>query len=200
MRKVWSCLLLVVALAAPPAAFAQVAPESPLFLPPNAASGLGLYLIDAAGGGIGVVGIWRAPTWNYGLRLGLAEEPRDDLAVFGGVDFSGTVNRSSANLPLDIDWLVGAFASVGDNILLSAPLGLTAGHTFRAEGASFTPYASPRLVLDAWFGGDENDDSDLDLDLAVDLGLDMRFRGSGLTIRFGATFGDREAIGIGVVF
>jgi hypothetical protein len=194
-------LLAVIMLAAPAAVKAQVAPESPMFLPPRAQPGLGLYLIDAAGGGLGVVGIWRPATASWGLRFGLAEDSGDDLAVFGGIDFAGGLHRETRDLPLDIDWLIGAFLSVGDDVLISAPLGLTAGHTFRAEGATFTPFFTPRLVLDIAFFEDAagDNETDLDLDLAMDLGLDLQLRGFRPVIRFAASLG-RDAIGIGLVF
>ena len=201
MRTKWVAVLIAGALLAPAAARAQVGWESPMLLPPMSEPGFGIFLADVHLGQLGVIGTWRARSWNYGLRFGIAEDggPDDDIAVLGGVDFTGRINRASADFPLDVDWIFGAGASAGDDVLLSFPLGLTAGHTFRGEGATFIPYISPRIVLDAFFGGEGDDDSDLDLGLAVDLGLDLRLLG-GVTVRFGASLGDREAVAVGLVF
>jgi hypothetical protein len=176
------------------------APESPMLLAPRSQAGLGLFLVETAFGGIGGVGIWRSP-YNWGLRVGVAEDS-DDPAVFGGLDFAGALARQTRDLPLDIDWLIGAFLSAGDNVMISAPLGLTAGHTFVAQGATFTPFFAPRLVLDVLFFEDappDEDDSDVDLDVAADLGLDLRLSGFQPVVRFAASLG-RDAIGIGLVF
>jgi hypothetical protein len=203
MRRMGSVgLLLAVLLVLPMAARAQVAPESPLLLPPAPGSGLGIFLMETWGGGLGVLGTWRAPTTNWGLRLGIAEDsgPDDDIAAFGGLDFMGRVNRSTTELPLDIDWLVGAFLSIGDDLWLSIPFGITAGHTFRGQGADFVPFVTPRVVLDGFFVDNDGagDDSEFDFDFAADLGLDIRFRRN-LTLRFAASLG-RDALGIGLVF
>ncbi|HEX2166117.1 MAG TPA: hypothetical protein VHG09_02655, partial [Longimicrobiales bacterium] len=136
-------------------------------------------------------------------RVGLAEGSGDeDLSVFGGVDFMGPINTASSDFPIDIDWVAGAGAGIGDGVRLSAPLGLTLGTSFQGEDARFIPYVTPRVVLDALFGGDNDDD--LDLGIAVDLGLDLRLmRGgplAGKSIRFGASIGDREALAVGIVF
>jgi len=202
MQKRWSSVLLsAVLLGAPAALSAQVAPESPMLLPPRSEPGLGVFLVDTYGGGLGGLVIWRSPSYNWGLRGGIAEDSGDDIAFFGGIDFVGDLHRETRDLPLDIDWLVGAFLSVGDNLLISAPLGLTIGHTFPAEGATFTPFFTPRMVLDIGFFEDAEGDteSDADLDFAADLGLDLRLAGFRPVIRFAASVG-RDAIGVGLVF
>lgn len=200
MRKGWLGLIAVVLLT-PASAAAQTAWDSPLLLPPRPTPGFGIFLTDMHGGGIGVLGTWRSPMWNYGLRAGIAEDD-DDIAVFGGIDYMGPINTASADFPLDIDWVFGAGLGISDGVRLSLPLGLSAAHSFQGEGARFTPYLTPRVVLDAFLGGDQDD---LDLDFAVDLGLDLRIlRGGGpltdTTIRFGASIADRSAVGIGLIF
>ncbi|MBI4540499.1 MAG: hypothetical protein HY704_13445 [Gemmatimonadetes bacterium] len=54
------------------------------------------------------------------------------------------------------------------------------------------------MNLDGRLGRDAPAD-ELDLALSVDLGVDVTFVPR-LTVRFGATFGDREALAIGIVF
>lgn len=168
-----------------------------MLMPPAVAPGFGIFLLGPAGGDLGVLGTYRAPSWNFGIRGGIAEESdRDDIAFLAGLDLNGALTRSSTEFPLDVDWVLGAGFSVGDDFLLSFPLGLTVGHTFPDEDVQFTPYATPRVVLDAFFG---DDDDRVDLDFALDLGLDLRFT-SDLVVRFGGTIADRSAVAIGLVF
>lgn len=179
---------------------AQVAWDSPMLLPPQPPAGLGLYLVEPAGGDLGGMLTWRSgggPA-NIGFRVGVAEDtPDDDIAVFGGADFTGLIR--AGGFPLDLAWLAGVGLGIGDAVLISVPFGLSVGGTINADGVRFTPYGSPRIVLDALFNGGEGDDSDLDLDVAVDLGVDFFFS-PGWGIRVGGTLGDREAVAIGIIF
>lgn len=199
---------LAAALLLPAAGRAQTAWDAPMLLPPRAPDGLGIFLTDMHRGGIGLLGTWQAPGWNYGLRAGISEGPGgSDLAIFGGVDYAGIVNRASADFPVDIDWIFGAGMAISDGARVSFPLGLTMGHSFQGEGARFTPYLTPRVVLDAYFGRErtEGRNHGAGLGLAVDLGLDMTLAAgsgpfAGTTVRFGLSLGDRAALGLGVVF
>ena len=204
MRRICLTVLVAAGLAMPGLASAQAAWDAPLLLPPRPQPGLGLFLADMAGGGLGILGTWRSTTWDYGLRFGIAEGSGDeDLTVFGGADFMGLINTATSDFPLDIDWVVGAGAGIGDGVLISVPAGLTLGVSFQGEDARFIPYATPRVILDAAFGNDQRD-SELDLGIAVDLGLDLRLmRGgplAGKSIRFGASIGDHDALAVGIVF
>lgn len=193
-------LIIGTLLVLPASAHAQIAWDTPLLVAPRDMPGFGLFVADVYGGDIGVIGTWRAPQWNFGLRAGIAEAHDADVGVLLGLDFEGTITRASNEFPLDVDWVTGAGIGVSDGAAVSIPLGLIAGHTFRAEGALFTPYVSPRVVLDLLFGGDgPEDDTDANLDLAVDIGLDLRLSPD-FMIRFGGTLGDREGVAIGVVF
>ena len=199
-RKAVVTILLVAAstLGVQSSAQAQVAWDAPMLAPPEAPTGWGLYLTDPApGSGIGALGTWRGAD-RMGLRAGVAEGRRGDAAFYGGVDVMGGVVRHSADFPLDVDWLVGAGVSVGERGLVSFPLGLTLGRALDANGATFLPYVTPRLVVDGWFGGDRGP-SGMELELAFDLGLDLAFR-PGWAVSFGATFGDRSALAIGLRF
>lgn len=181
-------------------AVAQIAWDAPYLVPPGATPGFGIYLMDVHGGSLGVMGAWRSRTGSYGLRGGIAEARDDDVGAFGGVDFSGRVNRANSSFPLDVDWVFGAGLGVADWVRVSVPLGLTLGHTFRGDGATFIPYITPRIFLDAQFDRDRDDDTDTDLGLAMDIGLDLRFARTGFLVRFGAALGDRDAVAIGLVF
>lgn len=184
-----------------PGARAQVAWESPLLVGPNSPAGLGIHLTDPwPGSGIGAMATWRTSSapGGLGLRGGIGEGVNDDLAGFGGVDVSGYLVRASQDVPLDILWVSGVGLGVGDHVLVTFPLGISLGRTFHEEGVGFTPYATPRLVLDGSLGRDVPDD-DLDLGFVLDLGADIDF-GSPWTIRFGASIGEHEALSIGMVF
>jgi hypothetical protein len=194
--------LLAGAVLAPAHLHAQVAWDSPMLLPPGVGDGFGLYLADVEGGDLGVIATWRSPGWNFGIRGGLAEAAGDDLGVFAGFDVNGGLVRSSNDFPLDVDWLFGAGVGVADGVRLSAPVGLSVGRAFDADNVTFTPFATPRVVLDAFLDDDDDDvddDDDLDLELAVDLGLDVRFSRDFL-VRFSGTLGDRNGVAIGLVF
>ncbi|HEX7119273.1 MAG TPA: hypothetical protein VF212_10820 [Longimicrobiales bacterium] len=190
-------LALGLTLAGAGSAAAQVAWDSPMLMVPRGQTGLGLFLMEAAGGDLGFMGTWRAASGRgLGLRIGIAEDNTDDIAVFGGVDFASPLTRASNEFPLDVDWVLGAGASVGDDFVLSIPAGITVGRTLDADGARFVPYATPRVILDAFFG---DGDDELELDVAVDLGVELAFERA-WAIRFGATLGDRDALAIGIVF
>lgn len=203
MNRGLAVVLTTAMLAVPGYVSAQTAWDSPLLMPPQASDGFGIFLTDMHRGGVGVMGTWRSPVWNYGLRAGISDgSGTEDLAIFGGIDYSGVINTATADFPVDVDWVFGIGAGISDGVRVSAPLGLTAGYGFQAEGARFTPYITPRVVLDAIFG---DEDSTLDMDVAADIGLDLRFTSAGgpfagMTIRFAATLGDRNAIGLGLVF
>jgi hypothetical protein len=171
--------------------------DSPFLASPRPAPGLGLFLVDLHGAGVGAMVTWLPSSTSWGLRGGIAERHRDGLVVFGGADVSAGLTRATSEMPLDIDAVFGVGAAVGDDLILSVPVGLTVGHTFTGQGATFTPYVTPRVVVDARFGDGEGDN--LDLDFTVDLGLDLRIQ-PGWMVRFGGSIGDREAIAIGIVF
>lgn len=172
--------------------------DSPFLASPRPAPGLGLFLVDVHGAGVGAMVTWLPSATSWGFRGGIAERHNDGLAVFGGADVSAALTRANSEMPLDIDAVLGIGAAVGDDFIISVPVGLSLGHTFTGEGATFTPYATPRVVLDARFDDDDDNDN-LNLDFAVDLGLDLRIQ-PGWMVRFGGTIGDREAIAIGIVF
>lgn len=205
MKKICLIAMLVAAAALPSGASGQTAWDAPLLLPPRPAPGLGLYLTDMHRGGLGFLAAWRSSTYNYGLRGGISDGGGDeDLAVFGGVDFMGPVNTASTEFPIDVDWVLGAGLGISDGARLSVPAGLSLGFSFQSEGARFVPYLTPRVILDGFIGGPDRGDN-LDLGFAMDLGLDLHvLRGggplAGRSIRFGASLGDRDALGIGIVF
>lgn len=188
----------VAALAAPASSAAQVAWDGPMLMAPGAPAGWGFHLVDPhPGNGLGGLVTWRADPAPVGLgfRGGLFEGGRDDVAIVGGVDISGTLHRGTDDAPFDLIWFAGAGAGIDDDILASFPLGLAAGWSFDGPNLAFRPYVAPRMVLDAFFGDEV--DSDLDLGAAVEVGLDLAFSPT-FAIRAAASLGDREAVSIGL--
>jgi hypothetical protein len=183
-------------LVAPAGAGAQVAWDVPAMMRPGAPSGLSLLLIEAhPGDGLGGLAIWRgspAPV-GLGFRGGIAEEPGDDAAVILGIDVSGPLASPGTDGQPQVIWWTGAGAGVGEELLLSFPLGLVLGWELSDEGVTFAPHVGAHVTLDVITGPGD----DLDLDGSVDLGVDLGFA-SGLMVRFAAAVGGRESLGIGV--
>jgi hypothetical protein len=187
-------MALFLAFTAPAAA--QVPWESPILLAPNSPGGLGIFLVEPTrAGGLGVLGTWRraAAPEGVGFRLGLFEDPGDDLALTAGLDVSGTLLDPSDEIPMGFMWFLGAGIGVGDEVLLSFPAGISVGADLETDGILFRPYVAPRVSLDVFSGPGD----DLDLAAAVDIGLDLAFSPEWV-IRVAASLGDRRALGVGI--
>ncbi|MDX1566376.1 MAG: hypothetical protein R3223_01165 [Longimicrobiales bacterium] len=200
-------VLLLIPAMTPAQAHAQVPWDTPFQMGPGLSGGLGIHLVDfdtsGVDDGLGAMVTWRqgAVPGGMGLRFGLAEGFADDLAVFGGVDFSGFLARETAEFPMDLIWATGLGAGAGDHVLLSFPASLVIGRAFDADGVRFVPYFGPRLDLDAYLGRPEPAGDDLDLAFTVDLGADIVIS-ERATIRFAAAVGgdeSHEALSIGLV-
>jgi hypothetical protein len=179
-------------------ASAQTAWESPILIPPAGTGGVGLYLTEPAFGDLGFMITYRSRAGGQmGYRIGLAEDRSNDVAVFGGFDLGGLLTPATVDFPLDVGWYTGAGAGIGNDVLLSFPLGVSMGRTVVNEGVRFTPYVAPRLVLDAWLGRSDPPGDDLDLAFAVDLGVILAFQSS-WEIRFGASLADHDALAVGL--
>ena len=199
MRRIFSAVLLMGFALVPGKVQAQ-AWESPFLMPPAPPPGVGIYLMDVAGGDLGAMISYRASSYGLGLRGGIAEATGDEVGVFGGIDYNGNVHRASRDFPLDVDWVFGAGLGANENyVLLTVPLALTLGHTFNADRAVFKPYVTPRIHLDAIFA---DVDDDTELGISFDIGLDLQLSRSRTApvIRFGASLGDHEAVALGLVF
>lgn len=181
---------------------AQVAWDAPLLVGPQTPPGWGVFLVDPEyEDGLGFFTTWRGGG-PVGFRIGIAEDGGDDLSIFGGVDFSSVIAQAGDTFPLNVAWVTGVGAGIGDDAVISFPLGISLGRAFQAETVIFSPYFTPRLVLDAFMGRDgrgRRGDDDVNLGLALDFGLDLAFD-PGWTIRFALSGGDRDALAIGVSF
>ena len=175
---------------------AQAAWDTPSFMRPGAPAGVTFALTDSdPGDGLGALAIWRrsgAPT-GVGFRAGIAEGPGDDLVALVGIDISGSLSGSMGPGAPEAIWWTGVGVGLGNDVSASFPLGIVFGWTAVDEGVSLMPYAGGHVVLDVISEGPD----ELDLDAAVDVGLDIGVSG-GWIFRFGAAFGGRESLGIGV--
>jgi len=203
MRKTLTCAAAgwLAFLALVPGAWGQVGWDSPMFTPPVNPVGWGVLLVDPSPGrGLGILATWRGQEGpgSLGFRAGLAEDGAGDLSLFGGADLSGSLYRASEEFPLHLVWVTGAGLGIGRHALLSFPFGVSLGRDFEAEGVWFNPYLTPRIVLDAWLGQHRRR-NDLEFSLALDLGIDLAVD-PGWAMRFGATLGERSALGLGVSF
>lgn len=184
--------------ALPTAAAAQVAWDAPPLIAPGSPSGLSVMLWDAhPSDDLGVMASWRSsavPT-GLGIRGGLAEEPGGDLAGMFGLDVSGSLGSLDEAGNAGVVWWAGAGLGIGDELLVSLPVGITVGWQLTEDAVTFSPYVGGHIALDILTGPDD----DLDLEGAVDLGIDLAFD-SGFAVRFGASVGGREALAVGLRF
>lgn len=196
----------VVGLVALPAALAAQAHDAPSFQPPGSERGLGFYVLSLdPGDDVAALATWRKPgaDLDVGLRGG-AGDVNGDVALLGGVELESGLVSAGGDSPLSVDWTggigVGAVPDQ-DRARVRIPFGLTLGREVRTEGPSIVPYAHPRLALDVFLRDDPpagpGDDSELNFDL--DLGADVVFD-EGWRLRFGATLGNTDAVGVGVAF
>ena len=187
--------LLALALATP--ASAQIAWESPPFISPIAPAGLSLFVLRADADRLGALATYRpeAGAAGLGYRFAITEEngPDEDVAIAGGIDVSGFLAQGIENAEVDVAWWSGIGASVGNETAVSIPLGIIVGWSGESDtGVVFSPYGGGHVALD--FVSGEGDD--VDFSGAIDIGGDIVLT-SGWMIRFGASFGDREALALG---
>jgi hypothetical protein len=187
-------LFAVLALATP--ASAQIAWDSPPFISPVAPAGVSLFFLNGTGDRLGALATLRHEAGPVGLgyRLAVTEEYEPgDAVIAGGVDVSGFLARGVENADIDVVWWSGLGAGVGNQTVVSVPLGLVVGWSGSSEGGViFSPYGGGHVALD--FASGEGDS--VSFSGAFDVGGDIVLT-SGWMIRFGATFGDREALAVG---
>jgi len=131
---------------------------------------------------------------GLGYRAAVAEEAGSgDLAASFGIDVSGMLARGVEGSELDLMWWWGGGVGIGSETVVSFPLGIMLGWTGSGGEVMLSPYGGAHMVLDIASGPGDS----LEFDAAVDLGLDLVLS-SGLTVRFGASLGDRESIAAGL--
>jgi hypothetical protein len=175
-------------------ASAQTPWDAPSFMPPRPGDDIGVYLTNR--GDFSVEGIWRQTgNMNLGLRLGYIDTPFDGIITVGAETWDLLVAAGDA-LPVDVAWTLGIGAAFNGGTTLEVPLGLSFGLPVFLDQVTLQPYAHPRLGL---FVHAVNDNTELDLAGMFDLGVDATFGGN-WKFRLGATFGHRDAVGIGAAY
>ena len=183
------------AFAAP--ASGQTAWDSPALVSPVAPAGVSLLLLDAAGGELGGLATFRhdAGPVGMGYRLSIVDQGGVDggIAVSGGVDISGFLSRAVEGSEVDVVWWSGGGVGLGDETLVTIPVGLVIGWSGSGGDVILSPYGGGHLNLEI----SSRANAGVDLVGVVDLGLDVGLP-SGWLIRFGATIGDRESLALGL--
>ncbi len=197
-------LVLTLFCAFPVGASAQLAPDSPRLISPNGPGGLGIHFVQAdviPGDDQAVLATWAPPGLPRSLRLrgGFGTGAGDKNAAFGGIDVQAPLTRGREGMPIDLDWQAGAGVGVGDYVLITVPVGLTAGVVWSSGSVWMAPYISAGLAADLRLGDDFEGD-EFEVDPALDIGLDLSLdRGRNLVIRGAASLGDRQTLAIGLV-
>jgi len=177
MKNRLVCKLLVmlfVAAAAP----LQAQVFTPTYQSPRLINDVGIYLSDGPGN-LAVEGIWRGGP--MGLRAGFVDTSGGLLTVGGELRNALPV----AGAPLGLAFTAGAQGLIGgDDSAVGIQAGLTAGYTFRPQGAAFTPYIHPRVA-----GVMDLGDDDFGVRLLADAGVDVEFWNN-MVVRFGINLGD----------
>lgn len=197
----------VALLACPLAARAQVAWDTPRLLGPDSPGGLGVYWLRASSLEVetnAALGTWALPGTGgrVVLRGGAGVDEEDRVSVFGGVDVRTSLARHTSEQPLDLAWHAGVGAGGGAQdgqyLVVSVPMGISAGRSWTSGSVWLAPYASIGVALDLNFG-DAAPDDEFGVAPAVDVGVDLALdSGRHFVIRTAISLGDRQAFAIGL--
>jgi hypothetical protein len=202
----WGVAVLVavgLSVAAPAAAYGQIAFDTPRLISPRGPSGLGVYWLRAEtlpGDGDGVLVTWAPSALPDGVRLrgGAGEGAGGDLAGFGGFDVQAPLLRGGADLPLDLDWYTGIGVGAGNYVLVSLPLGLSGAISWSAGSVWLSPYVAAGVAADLRLGEFERAE-EFEVLPAADIGLDLALDAARrFVIRAAASIGDRQSTAVGV--
>lgn len=183
---------------------AQLASDAPRLLGPHAPSGFGLYWLRAGAlpgdGNAGLI-TW-APPGLLGaltLRAGAGRGVGGSAAGFGGVDLRVPMAQRSQGAAVDVSWTAGVGLSVGEYLMGTLPMGVSVGREWASGSVSFAPYVSAGLAFDMRVFEEAPEPEFLvqpAAEVGVDLSLDPARR---VTLRAGASLGDREAVAVGAI-
>ena len=203
-------LLLAVALlglALPAGLDAQLAFETPRLLGPETPRGLGVHWVRAGtlpGDGnallvtLSSAGLPEAITLRGGTGTGAA----GGVSAFGGVDVRVPLASRGPGRPVDFAFTAGAGVGVGDYVMFTVPVGVSAGRSWSSGAVWIAPYVAAGLAVDVRTGGGgpgaEQDAFGVSpsADLGVDFSLDS---GRRFVVRASTSLGDRQAVAAGVM-
>lgn len=177
-------------------ASAQIAWDGPALISPAVPAGFSVFLVNPAGGDLGLLGTLRHSAGPVGLgyRAAIADESSTgDVAFSAGIDVSGVLARGVEGSELDVIWWSGGGIGVGAETLVTFPLGIILGWTGSGGDVLFSPYGGGHMVLDL---SSENGEG-VNFTGVVDLGLDLVLS-SGWMVRAGASLGNRDSLALGV--
>jgi hypothetical protein len=197
MRRIGLVLAAVATLGGSAAPLAAQAWDVPSFFSPRPGEDIGVYLIDPEGGGdMGFAAIWRQEgNLNLGVRGGMLD---DHFSL--GAEFYGPFGILGPQSPVLVSWILGLGATFNDVTWLRVPLGASVGLSLNAGSLNIMPYVHPRVAFDLFaydVAGEEETETEFnfDVDLGADVSLGQRF-----VLRVGATFGEWDALGVGVAY
>ena len=193
LRTLTVCLFL--AASAVPVS-AQVLWDSPPLVSHVAPAGVSLFLLSPHGGDLGGLITFRHEAGPVGLGYRLAisdEDASDGIAVSGGVDISGFLSRAVEGSEIDVMWWSGAGVGIGEEAVVSVPVGALVGWSGQGGDVILSPYAGGHVALDV----STIDADNVHFGGSVDIGLDVVLP-SGWLVRFGGSIGDRDALALGV--
>jgi hypothetical protein len=196
----------VAGLLAASTASAQIAWDAPRMIGPESPSGLGLHWMraevlpgddEAFFGTLGLPGSGGAVSVRGGFGEGVANEN----AVFGGVDLRAPITRHSDTQPLDLEWTGGAGIGVGEYLLVTVPVSVSAGRSWSSGSVWFAPYVSVGATLDYRYGdSDLVPDEEFEIQATAGLGVDLSFDAARrFVMRAATSLGDRQAVAVGLM-
>jgi hypothetical protein len=195
---------LAMVLASPAAA--QIAWDTPRLVGPESPSGIGVYWMRAEtlpGDRNAVFGSWSLPGTRgaISVRAGIGTGVAEENAAFGGVDLRAPIARHSATQPLDLEWSGGAGVGVGEYLLASVPVAVSAGRSWASGSVWFAPYVSVGATFDYRYGdSDFVPDEEFEIQATAGVGVDVAFDAARrLVFRAATALGERQAIAVGVV-
>ncbi len=183
---------------------AQIVWDTPRMIGPESPSGLGLYWMRAGarpGDEDVFFGTWTVPGFGgaVAVRGGAGEGVAGETAAFGGVDFHAPLARHRPGQPLDLEWNAGAGFGVGEYLLISVPMGVSAGRSWSSGSVWFAPYVFGGAALE-FRTGDEAPDEEFKVEATGGLGVDLSFDPSRrFVLRASAALGERQAVAVGFV-
>ncbi len=195
--------LAVAGLLTPSGAAAQILWDAPRMIGPESPGGVGFYWLRAESLPMDGDAVYATrPAHGKGgaatPRGGLGEGATDELAGFGGIDVRALLARHSPSQPLDIGWNAGVGGSYGEYLVVSVPVGLSAGRSWSSGSVWFAPYVGLGAVLD-YRRGEEAPDDEFAVEANAEVGLDLAFdAGRRFVLRAAASLGDRQAVSVGL--
>jgi hypothetical protein len=187
-------------------AAAQIAWDAPRLSGPESPSGLGLYWSRAEvlpGDHNVVFATFSLPGTNgaVSVRGGIGTGAGEETAAFGGVDLRAPIARHTDAQPLDLEWSGGAGLGVGEYVLISVPVAVSAGRSWASGSVWFAPYVSMGATFDYRIGeSDAMPDEEFEIQATAGIGVDMAFDAARrVVLRVSTAVGERQALALGVV-